>query len=544
MKFLYLGFLVAPALFLVACALQNNQVTPHPPPAYYSISGTVVNLAGSNGGLVLQNDGRDDLPVNASGNFQFATSIASGSAFNVAVLTQPSNPVQQCSVANGSGTAMGSVNSVKVECGHNEWAWMAGSQAVNQNGTYGTLGSPAPANTPGGRQSPAMWTDSSGNLWLFGGYGHDSSGTLMPMSDLWEFSAGEWTWKGGPTLAGQSGNYGSLGVASSYSIPGARDQAANWTDASGDFWLFGGIGFDSVGKEATLNDLWKYSAGEWTWMGGSSVANQNGLYGTLGVANSNNFPGARNSAAIWKDASGDVWMFGGSGYDESSSFVGPLNDLWKYSGGQWTWMGGAKVQSQKGVYGTQGTAAPTNVPGARDYSYTWIDPSGDFWLFGGVGYDSNGTTNYLNDLWKYSAGQWTWVGGPKVGGQPGVYGTQGVAASSNIPGSRILGVAWMDASGNAWLFGGAGYTTPAVGGYLNDLWKYSGGQWTWVSGANIPNQSPTYGANGTLAPGETPGGRFSLNCWVDAKGNLWLFGGYGQEPGATGNLNDLWMFMP
>jgi hypothetical protein len=123
-KFLYLGFLVAPALFLVACALQNNQVTPHPPPAYYSISGTVVNLAGSNGGLVLQNDGRDDLPVNASGNFQFATSIASGSAFNVAVLTQPSNPVQQCSVANGSGTAMGSVNSVKVECGHNEWAWM------------------------------------------------------------------------------------------------------------------------------------------------------------------------------------------------------------------------------------------------------------------------------------------------------------------------------------------------------------------------------------------------------------------------------------
>jgi hypothetical protein len=56
--------------------------------------------------------------------------------------------------------------------------------------------------------------------------------------------------------------------------------------------------------------------------------------------------------------------------------------------------------------------------------------------------------------------------------------------------------------------------------------------------------NPAYGTEGTLAPGNTPGGRFSLNGWVDANGNLWLFGGYGQETGATGNLNDLWMYMP
>src|SRR3954469_8308328 len=364
-KFFYPGFLIALALLLVGCASQNNQVTPPPPPAQYSISGTVVNLAGSNGGLVLQNNGNDDLPVNENGNFQFAITIASGSAFNVTILTQPSGPVQQCTVANGSGMAPAHVNSVKVECGHNEWAWMAGSQTFNQLSTYGNQGMPAADNTPSGRQYPATWTDASGDLWLFGGYGEDSNGTLLPMNDFWKFRAGEWTWIGGPPVGGQSGNYGTLGVPTPNGIPGARDQAVSWTDSSGNFWLFGGIGFDSVGHDAQLNDLWKYSDGEWTWMGGSAVANVNGIYGSLGVPAPTNIPGARSAAAVWLDSSGNVWLFGGLGYDGSSAMVGMLSDLWNYSAGQWTWMGGSSVTNQQGIYGTQGVAAASNVPGAR-----------------------------------------------------------------------------------------------------------------------------------------------------------------------------------
>ena len=150
----------------------------------------------------------------------------------------------------------------------------------------------------------------------------------------------------------------------------------------------------------------------------------------------------------------------------------------------------------------------------------------------------------LNDLWRYSAGQWTWMGGSNVVNGPPVYGTQGTAAANNIPGARVDGIAWTDASGNAWLFGGSGYSAPSSVGLLNDLWKYRGGEWTWVSGSNSVNQSSTYGTEGTLAPGNTPGSRSFLNGWVDANGNLWLFGGYGREMGATGDLNDLWMYMP
>ena len=293
-----------------------------------------------------------------------------------------------------------------------------------------------------------------------------------------------------------------------------------------------------------MNDLWKYSAGQWTWVGGSAVAKQHGDYGTIGVAGANNIPGARNAATLSKDSSGNVWLFGGLGYDESTSTAGILGDLWEFSGGQWTWMSGPKVQGQKGIYGTQGVASASNVPGARVYANSWVDSAGDLWLFGGDGYDVNGTNGALNDLWKYSSGQWTWMEGSNVVNRTGVYGTQGTAAANNTPGARQMGVAWTDASGNAWLFGGNGYGATSSVGELNDLWKYSSGQWMWVSGSSSVNQSSTYGTEGTLAPGNIPDGRIAASGWVDAHGNLWLIGGWQLSGGVTGNLNDLWMYMP
>ena len=46
-------------------------------------------------------------------------------------------------------------------------------------------------------------------------------------------------------------------------------------------WRFG---FNSAGTDGYFNDLWKYSAGEWTWMSGSNGVSQDGTYGTQGIA--------------------------------------------------------------------------------------------------------------------------------------------------------------------------------------------------------------------------------------------------------------------
>lgn len=364
-------------------------------------------------------------------------------------------------------------------------------------------------------------------------------------------SHNEWTWVGGSNVGPSTqGTYGILGQPSPNNFPGSRVGSATWTDESGNLWLFGG-GISSH----YYNDLWKYSAGQWTWIGGSNgdeEPNAAGIYGTIGVGSPNNIPGARISACIWVDKDGTVWLFGGEIYIQGYPFW--FSDLWKYSGGQWTWMGGPSQKNEPGVSGTLGVPSPSNSPGARSAAATWVDTSGNLWLFGGYGCDETGIPGYpgtcqygpLNDLWKYSNGEWTWMGGSNMNGQSGTYGTLGVAAQGNCPGARSSANAWTDSAGNFWLFGGAGFN------YYNDLWRYSNGQWAWMGGSNTGDQPGTYGTQGVAAPGNVPGSRASATGWTDKSGNFWLFGGIGYAsigPGGTnsaslplGNLNDLWKY--
>jgi N-acetylneuraminic acid mutarotase len=361
-----------------------------------------------------------------------------------------------------------------------EWTWVSGSNTLGAQGNYGAKGVPAATNVPGARSNEISWRDASGNLWLFGGGGTDSTGGFIFLNDLWEYSpaSGEWTWIGGSSTGNAAGIYGAKGQASATNMPGARTlDGTVWTDASGNVWLFGGYGYDSNGHLGHLNDLWEYSASsnEWTWVGGSNTTDASGVYGTQGMAATTNIPGARNIPVTWMDASGNLWLFGGYGYD-SVGTLGPLNDLWEYSpsNDEWTWVGGASTANAKGVYGTEGTAAAGNIPGARNQAVAWTDSFGNVWLFGGYGLDSAGAYDFLNDLWKYSPSsrEWTWVGGSNTVDASGVYGTGGVAAATNMPGARAVPFRWGDSHGNLWLFGGfEGAATPQRV-EMNDLWKY------------------------------------------------------------------------
>ncbi len=81
----------------------------------FTVGGSVSGLEGS--GLVLQNNGGDDLAVSADGSFTFATALADGSGYDVTVLSQPASPSQTCSVSNGNGTLAGAdVTNVQISC--------------------------------------------------------------------------------------------------------------------------------------------------------------------------------------------------------------------------------------------------------------------------------------------------------------------------------------------------------------------------------------------------------------------------------------------
>ena len=85
--------------------------------AAFTVGGTVTGLAGT--GLRLQNNGADDLVVIASGNFTFATGVPSGASYNVAVVTQPTGPAQQCDHVNGTNAGIvggENVTTVQITC--------------------------------------------------------------------------------------------------------------------------------------------------------------------------------------------------------------------------------------------------------------------------------------------------------------------------------------------------------------------------------------------------------------------------------------------
>jgi sugar lactone lactonase YvrE len=81
----------------------------------YTIGGSVTGLAGS--GLVLQDNSGNNLPIGGNGPFTFSGALMTGVPYSVTVFVQPSSPVQNCVVTNGSGTvANANITNVQVSC--------------------------------------------------------------------------------------------------------------------------------------------------------------------------------------------------------------------------------------------------------------------------------------------------------------------------------------------------------------------------------------------------------------------------------------------
>jgi hypothetical protein len=72
------------------------------------------------------------------------------------------------------------------------------------------------------------------------------------------------------------------------------------------------------------------------------------------------------------------------------------NDLWKFDGEEWVWVSGSNQYFQYGVYGIKGVPGSNNIPGARYCGVSWIDASGNMWLFGGYGLAASGSGNSVH----------------------------------------------------------------------------------------------------------------------------------------------------
>lgn len=92
----------------------------------YTIGGTVSGLVGS--GLVLSNNGGNNLSITANGAFTFSTALAAGAAYAITIATHPG--AQNCTVTNASGT-VGSANISNVFVTCNDRMFMPATTTLN-----------------------------------------------------------------------------------------------------------------------------------------------------------------------------------------------------------------------------------------------------------------------------------------------------------------------------------------------------------------------------------------------------------------------------
>ena len=342
---------------------------------------------------------------------------------------------------------------------------------------------------------------------------------LYAQENIWEFIGGE------VDLPDYS-QYGSLGVPSVNNSPDRTKYLRSWMDLEGNFWVFGGRGYDSVGhyNHNIINELWKYNTAENTWTRMKEHTRQS--LGIKGVANPKNSPSNYLGGANWKDNKGNFWL-----YDIDGT-------MWMFdiSITQWIWVSGEPKEKAPAIYNEQNIPYESNSPGMRSSALSWVGKNGDFWLFGG-----KQDNEYYSDLWKYdiSTKLWVWVLGDSVTNQRSYYGSGVVPIPVIRPGGRSGSKSWTDNNGNFWLLGGYGLSSFGHLRTLNDLWffDFDKQEWTFMGGPKSVYEE---------FPENWPRDISTQIIWSDNKNNLWMFGGSGHSyhnpDGPHEVLNEVWKY--
>ena len=373
--------------------------------------------------------------------------------------------------------------------------------------------------------------------------------TLYLMVYSGKTQTNQWAWISGDSTVNQKGNYGIKGVASITNKPPARSNSMCCKDKSGNLWMMGGRIRSTTGYDTLFNDLWKFDiiTHLWIWISGDSSVNMPAIYGPKGISTSYIKPGSLTKATCWADTLGNIWLFGGFGYSNTTNYgENELNDLWKYNinNNQWTYLSGDTDYHSLAVFGVKGLPSITNCPLEREAGLVWTDNSGNIWLFGGDKY-----SDILCDLWKYdiTTNMWSWINGDSTPNSKTIFGLKGISSSNNKFGSRDYPINWKDKQGDFWIMGG-GVFNPSTNNFdstYSDVWKYNinKNQWTWMYGDSLANKPPVYGNKLTPSTYNSPGLRMVSATCEDNADNVWVFGGFVEKSTTNeGMTNELWKY--
>ncbi|MCF0071483.1 hypothetical protein LZD49_13460 [Dyadobacter sp. CY261] len=252
------------------------------------------------------------------------------------------------------------------------------------------------------------------------------------------------------------------------------------------------------------------------------------------------FIAARTQECRWADAKGNLWVFGGSGYDVDGQY-GIFQDLWRFNpkNNNWQLIKGKGNSSEKEI------DKDPSWPAGRRNASTWCDKNGNLWLFGGKGM---GDLFHLNDMWVFETnkGQWRKIQGSNSVNDKPTYDRLNESAKNSSPGGRSGSSTWVDNDDNLWLFGGESQEGKNMIAY-NDLWQFDQKKELWrkIAGADKPNQTLDSNSISTGSKKIDPSSRRGAIAWYDkTKNQLYLYGGFGfgVSSGQQGGLADMWAY--
>jgi hypothetical protein len=266
-------------------------------------------------GLVLRDNGGDDLAVSANGAFTFATKVANGAAYAVTVNTQPTGPAQTCLVSSGSGT-MGSSNitTVAVACTTNySLATVSGAyfgvgyQGSSDTGSAGTV----TYDGSGNFNVTAVAANVAGTIFAVppyaGTYAVGVDGTLTGINSGSNFDGG--ISADGHTLASADVT---MGEQPSFFVNIQQGQS-NFTAASisGSYWA---VFYDSAGTNGGVGTITFDGAGNWS---GTATRNNAGMV-TTGVPESGTYTVNASGAMTFTPGGGAPVLNGGVSADANT----------------------------------------------------------------------------------------------------------------------------------------------------------------------------------------------------------------------------------
>ena len=330
-------------------------------------------------------------------------------------------------------------------------------------------------------------------------------------------------WLGGPSTNNGAGVYGTKGVADPANIPPARSNGMSWV-SDGNFYLFGGL--DDNGGDY-FNDFWKWDGTNWTYLGGAQGPVNDAGSGTLGQADPNNIPSARDGSATWVDKNGNLYLFSGRTKRDVSAGVqiGYSNQTWKWNGSSWILVSGDDLL---------GTSSSSNFPGSSKNATACYDGGKYVYLFGG----DNGSLTYSSSLYRLDLDSLSWS---LLKNNSEKFGTKLVESSTNNPPPLAYSAAWYDERNDCLMLNGGFVLELSQSGVRygtsNAIWKLdlSTNNWTWVYGDSTLDQSVVYSnADPSLI---NPGGRHESTVFKDGAGMVYLFGGRSVNAAL---YHDLW----